>query len=48
MHIYRYAQSHIIILHHHVSGIPLSYNKNAQVIEQKSMIKPLGVSLDFL
>jgi len=48
MHIYRYAQSHIIILHHHVWGIPVCYNKNAQITEQKSMIKPLGISLDFL
>jgi hypothetical protein len=51
MHIYKYDQSHIIILHHHVSGTPLCYNKttiNIQITEQKSMIKPLGVSLDFL
>ena len=50
MHIYRYAQSHIIILHHYVSGTPLCYNKNTiniQITEQKSMIKPLGISLIF-
>ena len=51
MCIYKYAQLHIIILHHHVSGTPLCYNKNTvniKITEQKSMIKPHGVSLDFL
>ena len=51
VHIYKYAQLHIIILHHHVSGTTLCYNKstvNIQITEQKYMIKTRGVSLDFL
>jgi hypothetical protein len=55
MHIYKHDQSHIIIFHNHVSGTPLTiiwapYNNanSVQITEQKSMIKPPGVSLDFL
>lgn len=52
MHIYKYAQSHIIILHQHVLVTPViiirvSYNKNTiniQIILQICMIKPLDVT----
>ena len=51
--LYKYAQSHIIILPQNVSVAPLtiirvSYNKNAiniQIIVQKCIIKPLHVAL---
>jgi hypothetical protein len=57
-HIYKYVQSHIIIIiiHQHVSSTLVTIisvvacNKNTlsvQIIEQKSMIKPTDVTLDF-
>jgi hypothetical protein len=56
MHIYKYAQSHIIILHQHVSVtlwtiIRLPYNKNTisiQIIVQKYIIKPFAITFDIL
>jgi BarA-like signal transduction histidine kinase len=59
MHIYKHVQSHIIILHQHVSVthviiISVPYNKKTskyniqRTIVQKCMIKPFGVTLDFL
>jgi len=53
MHVYKYVQSRIIILHQHVSITPvaiirLSYDTNTfsiQIILQKIMIKPLDVKL---
>jgi len=53
MHIYKYVQSRIIILHQRVSITPVtiirvSYNTNTiniQIIWQKIMIKPLDVTL---
>jgi len=56
MHIYKYIQSHIIILHQHVSVTPvsiirLSYNKNTiniQIIVKTCTIKPLDDTFNFL
>ena len=50
MHIYKYVQSHIVIIHQHVSPIPVtiitvSYNKNTvriTIIVQKRMKKLLN------
>jgi len=56
MHIYKYIQSHIIILPQHVSVtyvtiIRASSNNNTikiQMVVQKYMIQPFDVELDFL
>ena len=55
IHIYKYVQSHIIILHQHVLFTPVTiisvvaYDKNTfsiQIIEKKCMIQPIDVILD--
>jgi len=56
MHIYKYIQSHIIILHQHVSVTPVtiirvSYNKNTiniQIIVKTYTTKPLDDTFNFL
>jgi len=56
MHIYKHVQSHIAILHQHVSVTPatitrVSYNKHAfsiQISVQKCTIKPLTLTFDIL
>ena len=56
MHIYKYVQSHTIILHQNVSvtlaaNIRASYNKNTiviQIVVLKCMIKICGVTLHLL
>jgi hypothetical protein len=56
MHIYKYVQSHIAILHQHVSITPttitrMSFNKHAfsiQITVQKCIIKPLNLTFDTL
>jgi len=55
MHIYKYVQPHIVILHQYVPVIPVTvtmtaHNKNrisVHIIVQKCMIKPLDITLDF-
>ena len=56
-HIYKYVQSHIIIILHKyalvtpVTIIRVSYNTNRiniQIIVSKCTITPLGVTFDFL
>jgi hypothetical protein len=52
MHIYKYVQSHIILLQEHllltlVTIIRVPYNKNTikiQIVVQKFMIKPLTIT----
>jgi len=57
MHIYKYVQSHIIIiLHRHILVTPVTINNvssnmnkiNIQITVSKCIIKPLGGTLDFL
>jgi hypothetical protein len=56
IHIYKYVQSYIIVIHQNVLFTPVTiisvvaYNKNTfivQIKEQKCMIKPIHVTLDF-
>jgi len=56
MHIYKYVQSHIAILHEHILVTPetittVSCNKNTfsiQITVQKCMIKPMNMTFDTL
>jgi hypothetical protein len=56
MHIYKYIQEHISVVHQHVSvtAVPIIrmlYNKHKisiQIIVQKCTIKPLTVTFDIL